>query len=284
MSIASEKTRIESARNRIRNHLVSLGISSGTEKIDTLADQVESISMPVLTGNAEVGDVRAGKTFYNTNANAKQTGTLVVQDTPSNPYLLYLDDNNLPQTASITDISALCNWSAGTSYITVGGKSVQKNKVLAVFLDNYSGSNIAIGNYFCAEMSSLSTLTLPSGLTSIGNSFLYNCTSFSRKLTLPSGLTSIGNSFLRGCTSYNRLLALPSGLTSIGGYFLSNCTSMISEITAYCAASPTDTGSLSATDENAPMYKYGITVNGTYASTWKSRLPNRTSSPYRKLI
>ena len=260
MSIASEKTRIESARNRIRNHLVSLGISSGTEKIDTLADQVESISMPVLTGNAEVGDVRAGKTFYNTNANAKQTGTLVVQDTPSNPYLLYLDDNNLPQTASITDISALCNWSAGTSYITVGGKSVQKNKVLAVFLDNYSGSNIAIGNYFCAEMSSLSTLTLP------------------------SGLTSIGNSFLRGCTSYNRLLALPSGLTSIGGYFLSNCTSMISEITAYCAASPTDTGSLSATDENAPMYKYGITVNGTYASTWKSRLPNRTSSPYRKLI
>ena len=29
-----------------------------------------------LSGNAVVGDVRAGKTFYNTNANAKLTGTI----------------------------------------------------------------------------------------------------------------------------------------------------------------------------------------------------------------
>ena len=74
--------------------------------------------------------------------------------------------------------------------------------------------------------SSLTSLTLPSSLQSIGNSAFYGCNSLT-SLTLPSSLQSIGNSAFCDCSSLTSL-TLPSSLQSIGGFAFSGCSSLTS--------------------------------------------------------
>ena len=82
----------------------------------------------------------------------------------------------------------------------------------------------------CASFacSSLTSLTLPSSLQSIGDSAFSYCNSLS-SLTLPSSLQSIGGGAFSGCSSLTSL-TLPSSLQSIGGGAFTRCTSLRSVI------------------------------------------------------
>jgi hypothetical protein len=55
-------------------------------------------------------------------------------------------------------------------------------------------------------------------------------------------------------------------------------------LTVNTTTSPTDTYSLATNNRVAKVYVKGVTVTGTGASTWITKLPNRTGGPYRKLI
>ncbi|GAB6119241.1 hypothetical protein JCM30204_03890 [Dysgonomonas termitidis] len=68
----------------------------------------------------------------------------------------------------------------------------------------------------------LTTLTLGSGLTSIGSSAFSGCTGLTT-LTLGSGLTSIGSRAFYGCENLSSALNIPAGVTSIGDYAFVNC-------------------------------------------------------------
>lgn len=156
-------------------------------------------------------------------------------------------------------------------------------------------------------------VVVPNSVTSIGDSFLYSCTRFNKPLTLPSSLQTIGRYFLQLCNSFNQPLTIPSGTTTIGSNFMSswtqfnqpltipssitsinansfiyNCNAMTSTITVEAPITVIGSGSpntaLSTTVSTAPCYTTGITLAGTYANDWKTRLTDRTTSPYRKLI
>lgn len=149
-------------------------------------------------------------------------------------------------------------------------------------------------------------------VTTIGDSFLMSCTTFNKPLSIPDSVTTIGAHFLRDCWEFNQNMVLPSALTSIGNYFMATCkafskpleipatvnsvgsrilTNSNNFIGPLICNAPSDgtkitnhNGSLSTTMSDAPMYVTGITLTGTYASVWKDRLADRTTSPYRKLI
>jgi hypothetical protein len=73
-------------------------------------------------------------------------------------------------------------------------------------------------------------------------------------------------------------------VTSIGNYFLYNCYSLINVI-YNASVYPTDNNSLSQDANNKTSTNgTGILITGTNASGLKSALPDRTSSPYRKLV
>ena len=72
--------------------------------------------------------------------------------------------------------------------------------------------------------SSLSSITLPEGITSIGVRAFYGCTSLS-SITLPEGITSIGRGAFHGCSSLSSI-TLPEGITSIGGEAFYGCSSL----------------------------------------------------------
>ena len=86
----------------------------------------------------------------------------------------------------------------------------------------------AIGDRAFYGCSSLTTVTLPDGLTTIGDEAFYGCESLTT-VTLPEGLTSIGDSAFIGCDSLTTV-TLPEGLTSIGDSAFSGCFSLTSII------------------------------------------------------
>ena len=74
--------------------------------------------------------------------------------------------------------------------------------------------------------SGLTSLSLPSGITSIGSKAFSGCSGLA-SLSLPSGLTSIGSEAFSGCSGLTSL-SLPSGLTSIGSEAFSGCSGLTS--------------------------------------------------------
>ena len=142
-----------------------------------------------------------------------------------------------------------------------------------------------INTYFLSGCISFNQpLTIPSSVTSIGGYFLYNCNSFNQPLTIPSSVTSINTYFLSGCISFNQPLTIPSSVTSISNNFLRNCVSFI-KLEYNASVYPTDDYSLSQNNNNKTSTNgTGILITGTNASELKASLPDRTSSPYRKLV
>jgi hypothetical protein len=77
---------------------------------------------------------------------------------------------------------------------------------------------------------SLTSIDLPSSLTSIGNYFLSNCPVLKYiDLSGLTSLTTIGNYFLSNCTSLTSIdLSDLTAITSIGNYFIIYCYALTS--------------------------------------------------------
>ena len=84
----------------------------------------------------------------------------------------------------------------------------------------------SIGDYAFQDCSGLTSLTIPSGVTSIGNQAFYDCSGLT-SLTIPSGVTSIGNYAFYGCSGLTSL-TIPSGVTSIGKWAFRGCSGLTS--------------------------------------------------------
>ena len=65
-----------------------------------------------------------------------------------------------------------------------------------------------------SSCTSLTSVTIPEGVTSIGNFAFYNCPSLT-SVTIPSSVTSIGNQAFEYCTGLTSV-TIPSSVTSIG--------------------------------------------------------------------
>ncbi|WP_406035479.1 leucine-rich repeat protein, partial [Treponema saccharophilum] len=73
---------------------------------------------------------------------------------------------------------------------------------------------------------SLTSVTIPSGVTSIGDYAFYGCTSLT-SVTIPDSVTSIGRYAFECCTSLTNV-TIPDSVTSIGNHAFFKCTSLTS--------------------------------------------------------
>ena len=70
--------------------------------------------------------------------------------------------------------------------------------------------------------SKITSVTIPEGVTSIGNSAFSNCTNLAN-ITIPASITSIGNDAFFDCTNLTSI-AIPSSVVSIGNSAFSACS------------------------------------------------------------
>ena len=96
---------------------------------------------------------------------------------------------------------------------------------LLYFLSEYT-SNDKLGDYAFYGCSGLTSLTIPSSVTSIGASAFEGCNGLT-SLVIPSGVTSIGDKAFHGCSGLISL-TIPSSVTSIGWSAFSGCSGLTS--------------------------------------------------------
>ncbi|MCQ2129728.1 MAG: leucine-rich repeat domain-containing protein [Bacteroidaceae bacterium] len=82
----------------------------------------------------------------------------------------------------------------------------------------------AFNGFYSDFSASLQTISIPSSVTSIGNSAFKDCHSL-QSINLPSGVTSIGNSAFTRCSTLQSI-NIPSGVTSIRQFAFSDCSSL----------------------------------------------------------
>ncbi len=87
-------------------------------------------------------------------------------------------------------------------------------------LDNGREHNLYLNGVLITD------LTIPDGVTCIGDDAFRGCTSLT-SVTIPDSMTSIGDDAFWGCTSLTSI-TIPDSVTSIGGYAFSGCTSLTS--------------------------------------------------------
>lgn len=166
------------------------------------------------------------------------------------------------------------------------GKSLGQNNANLTSITFHSGTK-KIGDEFMYSRSRLwtGTITLPDTLEEIGKNF---CSSgrVNTSITLPNTLKKIGDYFMYHTDNFNKPITIPSSVTSIGNSFMGYSVAFTGPLTVNTTALPSGSNAtpLTARNNTSASYTTGITIKGSARSTWISALPNRTSSPYRKLI
>ena len=105
-----------------------------------------------------------------------------------------------------------------------GSKIVKGGNYYYIYGGYYYTSDDVIGVYAFSGCSSLTSLTLPSSVTSIGDHAFESCSGLT-SLTLPSSVTSIGGHAFEGCSGLTSL-TLPSSVTSIGDSAFERCNNL----------------------------------------------------------
>ena len=138
----------------------------------------------------------------------------------------------------IDEDSKTCMTKAGTYYgsseTNEAGNNISGNLVIPSKVSDGEAiyTVTSIGDYAFYNNSSLISITIPEGVTSINMCTLTGCSSLT-SVTIPEGVTSIGNSAFSNCRSLTSV-TIPGSVTSIGKYAFGDCERLQNAIKISC--------------------------------------------------
>lgn len=204
MSIASEITRLQTAKADIKSSIENKGVTvPSNASIDTYYDYIDQIQ----TGGG------GGTNYLELYAKCGLSGAISSTQLGTNI------GSNMPTSllSSQTNITSVDLTGTGTTKITNDFCRSCQN-LTSVTIPN---TVTQIGDYFC-QNTSVGSFTIPSTVTKIGNQFLANTNITS--LIIPSSVTSIGEYFLDD--SKITSMTIPSTVTSLGKNCFYECASL----------------------------------------------------------
>ncbi len=131
-----------------------------------------------------------------------------------------------------TSLTSITVAAGNTSYSAIGGALYSDGGTVLVAYPSASGSVTipegvtSIGNGAFAGCTSLTSVTIPEGVTSIGYDAFAACTSLTA-VTIPSTITAIEYGTFASCTSLTSV-TIPDSVTSIESFAFEGCTSLTS--------------------------------------------------------
>ena len=182
------------ATSHAADDLITRQVTIKLDKAGTLPDKIGSSRKYKITNLKIVGEING-------------TDWRLIRDMAGRDF----DRTETSGELSVLDLSEAKIVSGGSRYDAHTFRSTPNNCI---------GENAFV---FC---SGLTSITLPSGVTSIGGAAFMDCSGLT-SLTIPSGVTSIGGLAFSGCSGLTNL-TLPSGVTSIGGAAFEDCRGLTS--------------------------------------------------------
>ena len=270
--IKNPLTIVQSGGGSLANYGTVTYLDNGVEKTVTLAHEDDFYELSV-GGNGST--IHINGITLNKNDVKGVTVADGVQYLPDNFCLgcSFLNTVTLPSTIHYIGAGVFSGANLTSSLNLVSAKSIGPN-----FLQHNSNFN--------------HPLNMPN-IEYIGSGFLFGCSNFNSSITLNDSLRAIDGNFLYGCTNFAQSLTIPAGLENLGSApnpgtgFMRNCNAFTGPLVCngpVSATIPVDNNTLSTTSSSAAIYTTGVTLTGPYAQAWKDALPDRASSPYRKLI
>lgn len=130
-------------------------------------------------------------------------------------------------TIAINGSASLLGTSYGSQILWKNSQVANENRCYQNSIQRVElGIGIDIGGYAFRACYSLTSITLPRGVTKINNYAFNSCHSLT-SITLPSGVTSIFDHAFDNCSSLT-IITLPSDVTSISNYAFNSCYSLAS--------------------------------------------------------
>ena len=182
------------ATSHAADDLITRQVTIKLDKAGTLPDKIGSSRKYKITNLKIVGEING-------------TDWRLIRDMAGRDF----DRTETSGELSVLDLSEAKIVSGGSRYDAHTFRSTPNNCI---------GENAFV---FC---SGLTSIILPSGVTSIGGAAFMDCSGFT-SLTIPSGVTEIGASTFRGCSGLTSL-TLPSSVTSIGKSAFEGCSGLTS--------------------------------------------------------
>ena len=225
--------------------LITKQITIKLDKAGTLPNRISSSKRYLITNLKIVGEVN-GKDLR------------PIREMAGCDFYMKKTDGKL----SILDLSDAKIVKSTDSYVWDGG--------------DQNGSNDELGYSVFKGCSVLTSVTIPSSVTSIGGSAFEGCSGLT-SVTIPSSVTEIGGAAFKGCSGLTSV-TIPSSVTSIGGSTFSGCsglTSLTLPSGVTWIGGATFSGCSSLTSLTLPS---GVTLIGDYAFSGCSGLTSLTLS------
>lgn len=176
--------------------LISKQITLKLTEAGTLPDKIGRSKMDLVTNLKIIGEING-------------TDLRFIREMAGSDLYGYRTSGNL----SVLDLSE-ARFVAGGDYYYEG------------YGDGCYTSNDIIGKYAFLRCRSLTSVIIPSSVTSIGESAFRECSSLT-SVNIPSSLASIGCGIFLGCSSLTSV-DIPSSVTEIGESAFSDCSSLTS--------------------------------------------------------
>lgn len=135
--------------------------------------------------------------------------------------------------------------------------------------DNVTYKVTSLGKACFLGSSSMTSISLPSGIISLGDYCFSGCSSLA-SISLPFGVTSLGDECFKGCSKFTSI-TLPSSITSLGGWCFEDCGNLKSILClavepprCYYKDVVDKTTSLYVPKESVEKYKQSAAWNSAY--------------------
>ena len=148
---------------------------------------------------------------------------------------------------------------------SIGKNAFTRSSLVRCNFSEYS-ELISIGESAFYQCYGLTSINIPSGVTSISTMAFYYCTSLT-SINIPSSVTSIGGSAFANCSGLTSI-DIPDSVTRIDGNAFYNCSGLISIIVSAITPPILNSGAFASTN-NCPIYVPSSSVNAyKTASGW----------------